>query len=145
MDSTSFTIIDWAGATGYTTSVGLQGVGANVNITGVITQGGRGDSVISMPLVKMDMFFNEKTFYASGDYVFNGIEGQASTYRDQSIYIGGKAVLDSSFVNLNFDNSSLTAEGGIEIGPQRNGTLDFVLESRTGKQKDIGRERHICP
>jgi len=137
MNSTSFTINLWVGPIFYSTDVGLAGEGADVVITGEITQGGLGDTLIKMPLVMMDIFFDEKTFYYDGDYVFNGIEGQDDLYRDEGFYITGKATLDSSFTTITFNYCSVVAEGGIRIGPQRNDVFDFVLESTIGRRKDI--------
>ncbi|MFH2144784.1 MAG: pilus assembly PilX N-terminal domain-containing protein [Candidatus Omnitrophota bacterium] len=137
MDNTRFTITAWAGSIFYTASVPLEGEGAEVVITGKITQGALGDPLIKMPLVVPERYYEDRTFYYDGDYVFNGIEGQASSYRDEGFYVTGKVILDNSFTNMTFNYCSIFAEGGIEIGPQRNGTFDYVIDSTVGRQKDI--------
>jgi hypothetical protein len=145
MDNTTFNVTFSTGSTFYPVTVPLasNNSSSNLQIDGIITQGSKGDPLVSMPSVDMQAYQNRATKFVDGDYTFNGYDkfvelnvSNTAYYFYDSYYITGKATINSYYKNLNFPQCMITAAGGIEIiNEYRPSGLDYIALSRISKTK----------
>lgn len=124
MNNTTFNVTFSNGTTFYPVSVPLASANAaaDLEIDGEITQGSKGDPLVSMPSVDMQAYRNRATQFVDGDFVFNGYDkfvdfdfSGTAYYYWESYYITGKATINTYYKNLNFPQCMITAGGGIKI------------------------------
>ncbi len=140
MDNTTFNISFSDGSTFYPVSIGLASSpsAAELEINGDITEGSRGDPLVSMPSVDMQAYRNRATKFVDGDFTFNGYDKfvdfdffGTAYYLWDSYYITGKATINTYYKNLNFPQCMITAVGGIDIiNEYQPSGVDYIELSR---------------
>jgi hypothetical protein len=139
MDNTTFNIVFSDGSAFYPIAVGLaSSSSSDLDIQGDITQGSKGDPIVSMPSVDMAAYRARANHVIEGDYVFNGFDRYVdfellgtAYYLWDSYYVTGKVTINTFYKNLNFPQCMIIAEGGIEIiNEYRPSGLDYIEFSR---------------
>jgi hypothetical protein len=148
MDNTTFNISFSDGTDFYPVTVNLASGGAasELDIDGVITEGSKGDPIVTMPVVDMAAYRARADHVIDGDYVFNGYDRFVDFelfgtcyYLWDSYYCTGKVTINTFYNNLNFPQCMITAEGGIEIvNEYQPSGVDYIeLSRRANTNSDV--------
>ncbi|MCM8813125.1 MAG: pilus assembly PilX N-terminal domain-containing protein [Candidatus Omnitrophica bacterium] len=122
MDNTAFSLTFWENTTAHSVSIPLAGTTDPVQVNGEITEGSAGDPLVQIPVVDLAGYRSIATQVITGDFLFDGydahvdrLQGNTAIYKNAAFYITGKATLNTFYRNLQFRQSMITAEGGIDI------------------------------